>query len=230
MAQAPLRQTAAHEDPRPPGAAQSLATNIIAPFRHNPLHDMESLTWLSYYLLLINTLVESGSAGEAELRNYTQCHRGLARRLFSNQATRRTMMSNAMACQMITFDATLDPQAQAIIRHLGTMVSSLITAYSAAEETLETQIPFTVAEDNQLYDAFDDQLDHIIDLLLKQDIHVTAVPDSDDPLREDVAPGMPGKLVVKSASVDGVVRPFTEPIENSSDRGGTLRGVKKAKV
>ncbi|KIP02970.1 hypothetical protein PHLGIDRAFT_122007 [Phlebiopsis gigantea 11061_1 CR5-6] len=106
------------------------------------------------------------------------------------------------------------------------MVSSLIAAYTAAEETLEKQIPFTVAEDNKVYAKFDDQLYEIVELLTAPDIRVAPHPNYDDVLRQDATTGKPAK----GASVSGVVRQYAELIEDSGDREGAIRGAKKAKM
>ncbi|CUA75235.1 Ras GTPase-activating-like protein IQGAP1 [Mus musculus] [Rhizoctonia solani] len=57
----------------------AVASNSLPPFRHNPLHDMESIWWLCIWMMLY--LVPSGVQGEQYIENYPK--------VFFNHFTRR---------------------------------------------------------------------------------------------------------------------------------------------
>ncbi|KIP12353.1 hypothetical protein PHLGIDRAFT_113828 [Phlebiopsis gigantea 11061_1 CR5-6] len=170
-----------------PGELVANQPAAMAPFRHNPLHDMESLVWLSLYLLLVGILVHAGDATPEELSEFTDKHRALARDLFTQKVTRRDVMNDMKRLGALITAASLHPQAELVGAQLAMMTKSLIAAYIAAERTLDEPIKFTVAKDNKLYENFRVHLREILRILVPNDLTVTVDAKSCELLQQALA-------------------------------------------
>lgn len=102
------------------------------PFRHNPLHDLESLLWLALYIILCSDMSRwDTSLSEQDWARYLLARRKLAANLFNNPTARlQTMMrSNTFQYDL----AQLHPLLRAICEQLNTYREYLVELYISAE-------------------------------------------------------------------------------------------------
>ena len=131
---------------------KSTTPDVIAPFRHNPLHDLESVFWLALFILLCSTFVKDTSISDAQWQQYQTARRELARKLFSDREYRRIVMDSPD--RFLQDINALHPQIREIARKLEINFGQvLVTRYREAEKDIPPGgIEFSVA--NDLYANF----------------------------------------------------------------------------
>ena len=142
---------AADENQSPPKIKDpQLDTSV--PFKHNPLHDLESVLWVALFVLLCSTYVQDRSISEAEWQRYRDAHRELAKKLFCNQVYRYLAMSSPK--RLLQDLDSLHPRIGEIARKLVINFGQvLVTRYRRIEEDLpEDGVRFSHASD--LYSHF----------------------------------------------------------------------------
>ncbi|GJE95074.1 hypothetical protein PsYK624_112530 [Phanerochaete sordida] len=116
------------------------------PFRHNPLHDFESVVWLSFYLLLAPVFKSRKTAPEVASKYRTK-QEVVFHKLFSDRITRTHIMSGES--QVDHHFSELDPTVSAVAQQLLEVRTPLVNAFrrAEAEMTAERPIPFSVGEE-----------------------------------------------------------------------------------
>ncbi|EKM53991.1 uncharacterized protein PHACADRAFT_196429 [Phanerochaete carnosa HHB-10118-sp] len=100
-------------------------------FKHNPLHDLESLFWLAVYLVLCTVLERPPDTLEGDWQKYTDAHDKLAAELFHDIVARITVVTTdwGFAPRL----NGLHPRVRAICQELEVVRSALTQAYKLAE-------------------------------------------------------------------------------------------------
>ena len=77
----------------PTVTTESKAQTPPLPFRHNPLHDLESVFWLAMYMLLAGTLIHAGdSLKHKVIEAHNEAQQKLAEALFCDRTFRSEVM------------------------------------------------------------------------------------------------------------------------------------------
>lgn len=120
-------------------------------FRHNPLHDMESVLWLSLFVLLVseceNELDDKGRRkyDPQNFQTFMDAQKALAWRLFCDRETRVHVMKDANYLAGQT--AGLHPTVCSILNELSFMCTDLRRAFKDGEKNLEPDIDGRVSMD-----------------------------------------------------------------------------------
>ena len=181
-----------NELPTSAAMATKTTSTPVAVWKHNPLHDLESVFWLALYLLFVGKLVSDGERVPEMLEEYTRRHNALAVKLFNDEKFRLVVMQSSTAFQ--NHLVSLHPGVDAIARHLDHMRSCLVTTFQTAEKDLQGKtISYLDALD--LYKEFDADLDKITDLLegTGKDINIAIDEESCEKLRRALPPGDPAR-------------------------------------
>lgn len=153
----------------------------VVPFSYNPLHDMESLWWLSVYLLIARRFVERGTA----VQNFAELmHRQsvLATYLFYNARNRLAVMTAGGSFKTTLRTLRLHPDVAFCGKRLEQARASLTHCFRLAEKDM-ARIKFaTVASTDSgvsdLYSAMFAVL-HAIHERLRKDGHRVLIDESD---------------------------------------------------
>lgn len=106
-------------------------------FKHNPLHDLESLLWLAFYLLLctILHLPRPADVSDEQCESYQRAQDKLAADIFHNMCTRGNMtITDAFSALLIG----LHPRVYVICKKLDDVRKALKTAYMESERDSST--------------------------------------------------------------------------------------------
>lgn len=170
-----------------------------APFRNNPLHDLESVFWLCLYVLLAGALSDAKS-GKAISLTYTDAHWALAYDLFERPEFRQYVMSSHSVLEDRAAD--LHPTVQGAILELLDMRNDLVDCYREAERNLTSHIPFSVAD--HLYHKIGAVFSQIVSIFEKNPMEVTFDHKAIQKLRAALEAA--GKKAAKDAE-DGDTKP-----------------------
>lgn len=110
-------------------APQPLSTETRPPrvvFKHNPLHDLESVFWSALFLLLCTV-----DTPEDDWKGYVAAHDTLSMLLFYGRATRLRVVTQDWIIEQQL--AGLHPRILAICEELDRICSALTEAYWMAE-------------------------------------------------------------------------------------------------
>lgn len=137
---------------KPPVASETAHTSqrpdrpTTAVFRYNPLHDLESLFWLCFFLLLAATFKNNGKYTLAELSGFRAAQVKLYNQFFYSRTERSQFMFNHQA--FATRIDGLHPTVVDVMLKLDEMRSWLIAAFEDAEGAMDADnpIPFSVGE------------------------------------------------------------------------------------
>ena len=127
-----------------------------ANFRHNPIHDIESVFWLSLYILLVCIIIRDPKGSEKEHNAYMRAQRKLSYELFCNPVFRREVMAGDGL--LTQGSANLYPQVGRAILMLDEVRKQIVQFYREAEENLheEPHEP-NLQKLEELYAAVSDQ-------------------------------------------------------------------------
>ena len=125
----------------------------IVPFKHNPLHDLESLFWLGVYILFVGCLVKEGATSQTELANQTIAQNRLAARLFRDPAIRTSSVLKPNIFRKESGKAGLNPRVQKVADQLHEILKAIVAAFVDAEKDLSVAISFDVAKRLKVYDT-----------------------------------------------------------------------------
>ncbi|GJE95078.1 hypothetical protein PsYK624_112570 [Phanerochaete sordida] len=133
------KATSASHLPLPPNLPGPSRSGPRIPFRHNPLHDMESVAWLALYLLLIPDFVighrPDGSKYEAdEWKAFMDAHHELAWNAFCSGPFRLSVLQSPG--YLAKSADRLHPTVGIIVRTLDRLFSDLTEAYREVEKNL----------------------------------------------------------------------------------------------
>ncbi|EKM48777.1 uncharacterized protein PHACADRAFT_132197 [Phanerochaete carnosa HHB-10118-sp] len=138
----------------------------VMPFRHNPLHDLESVLWLALYIVLCSTIEKwNADLPDEEWANYSLARSRLAAKLFNDSVFRSEVIGVGNAfCSSL---AKLHPAIQAICDKLDEYIMELVGLYRSAEQRqlqaaieaasassatpVPEAIPYTVAHKAKFY-------------------------------------------------------------------------------
>ena len=113
------------------------------PFRHNPLHDLESVLWLCIYLLLAAMFKKRVQDTHQGVASFTANQEALFRKLFTRRDTRLDIMH--AGTNMMEMFTGLHPTVCDVVNYLDIMRTALVDAFDEAEATMmaDAPIPFT---------------------------------------------------------------------------------------
>lgn len=118
------------------GVANVDKVKISTPFRHNPLHDLESILWLALYMLLCSDLVKKDSSiTEEDWNQSMDAHGRLAAKFFTDKEYRARALGGE-----VHFEESLDtllPEAQSVMLKLNQMRGLIVTRYHDVEQHLD---------------------------------------------------------------------------------------------
>ena len=117
------------------------STDVVVPFRNNPLHDFESIYWLALYLLLYGDIQLPDGAAEMTPAHIQAC-RALTKTVFTNGPYRPAFLRNGQ------FANRLHPMVSDVVEKLDGLRQTVVKAFTKAEANLEQPIPFSVGEAN----------------------------------------------------------------------------------
>lgn len=144
-------------------------------FRHNPLHDLESVLWVSVWVTVCSTFVKNNlQTTDEEWNRYLEHHGVFARQLFCDPSFRRSAMSSSP--NLLAGFVGLIPELSWVALQLDKIKTSLLTRYEEAEERLDDpdyQIGFgKIARNlhNDMVELFDAIADELHDDDLKIDV------------------------------------------------------------
>ncbi|GJE95868.1 hypothetical protein PsYK624_120590 [Phanerochaete sordida] len=111
----------------------------LPPFRHNILHDGESVFWLALYLLLtVCVLARRGEDGALVAHGVDAGHqeeqRAFAQKLFARPGCRFHFMRTDGT--LLRHVSSLDPRVQRVLRSLDEMRKQIVQTYTVAESKL----------------------------------------------------------------------------------------------
>lgn len=167
--------------PRPQQVAQLPKIGTM-PFTYNPLHDMESLMWVAFYIVLCSRMDKwDASLSDEQWASYALSRRALAAKLFNNAAYRyRVVFGGALGSALAGLHPTLRAicetlnqclhrvsdlykytekgQIQAAVDYARQLVSSGAAVF---REIIPNPIPYNVALKAKLYMKLEDAFDAI---------------------------------------------------------------------
>ncbi|EKM53935.1 uncharacterized protein PHACADRAFT_145449 [Phanerochaete carnosa HHB-10118-sp] len=134
------------EHPPTPVAKPTVDSPAAAiPFRHNPLHDLESVVWLCFYLLLAATFKKEKVVGYTHkaVAAFAAHQDEVFRHVFTRQEMRLHIMN--LNAKVDDIFSGLHPTVKEVAGHLLAMRAPLVEGFIAAEATMsaENPIPFT---------------------------------------------------------------------------------------
>lgn len=160
----------------PPSAttAQGIPVSKVSiPFKHNPLHDLESVIWVVIWLFACSEFVKTDPAmSDEEWTRITKYHALLARRLFREKLFRY----NAMTTDTTLLDAfaTTLPQllkpAQELDAVRAALIKRFVTVQKQRRETGK-QVPFEDMVNTDIHDIMFDSLEGVA-LNLTDDLRI----------------------------------------------------------
>ena len=106
---------------------------IAVSFRHNPLHDFESVLWLSWFIVLGTAFPQFDGTTEIQWAEYTLNRLNLSNRLFNNNKVRVLVMN----ADDNYFEAELEglhPKVKCVCDYLDRFREQLADAYRKAEK------------------------------------------------------------------------------------------------
>ncbi|EKM53990.1 uncharacterized protein PHACADRAFT_122666 [Phanerochaete carnosa HHB-10118-sp] len=119
------------EDTRP--KPDALLVIYSMPFRHNPLHDLESVLWIALYIVLCSTIEKwDADLPDEEWANYSLERSRLAAKLFNDSLFRAEVVGGGNAFRWSL--PKLHPTLQAISRKLNEYLVELVGLYRSAEQ------------------------------------------------------------------------------------------------
>ena len=137
------------------------------PFMHNPLHDLESIFWLSLYLLLAGQLKRIKGNPVVLTAEQQEAQHKLSGKIFGNSGFRdRVMYSSILTVSL----KNIHPSLCDVVELLADLRYYLHEAFVKAEQNLVSYISFTVAQD--VNDDLDQVMKDICEGLDKEDIFV----------------------------------------------------------
>ena len=144
--------------------------HLPIPFRHNPLHDMESIFWLSVWLPLRLKLVENDPDISSKAWNQFMAAQGtLGDQLFRDQAFRGSVMANCLVDHV----ADILPQVSTIVCILDDFRQALVDRFREVEKRIREpgyKIGFDAADG--LHSSLHQDLVEIATLLDKKNLFV----------------------------------------------------------
>ncbi|GJE95059.1 hypothetical protein PsYK624_112380 [Phanerochaete sordida] len=145
-----------------------------APFQRNALHDLESVLWLSFYLILAPVFKPlSKIPSEVALQHRAQ-QKWVFHKLFSEHYTRSIIMIRGGTGRGHLF-AALEPTIASIAQQLLTIRDYLITAFSKAEAHMTPDHPISSSAGREATARMSLQILRIIKhTLAKRDIKILA--------------------------------------------------------
>ncbi|GJE95867.1 fungal protein kinase domain-containing protein [Phanerochaete sordida] len=181
--------------PRP--TAVELPGPEIPPFRHNGLHDGESVFWLGLYLLLTSVLARRGKDGklvadEADA-HYQAAQRAFAWKVFAEPGVRARIMTVEGA--LLADTANLDPRIQKVLTSLDEMRKQILQTYRVVEGKLHEPPHRLVFDDPEfnpqvMFSAMATRFEQIAAYLKDDDILVLtdadAIKEVDDGLKAEL--------------------------------------------
>ena len=178
-------------------------SNTFIPFRHNPLHDLESIFWLALYLVVCPKLVrpEDSALTEDQWQKCMENSSVLASSFFNKPSERwRAFQSKTSFKNKLT--TPLVPEVHAIITQLETLRQLLYNRYHEVERDMtDTITDFGVAKG--LYLHFITTFQNIAESLKHEPlkIRVNASTEQQDNIRTQVSTS-PRTKHKRSASQD----------------------------
>ena len=109
-------------------------SNIVIPFKHNPLHDLESVVWVVIWLFVCSEFVQEDPAllDADEWSRILKNHAGFATRLFRQDIFRRNAMTTSTTL-LNGFDTAL-PQVQQHAQALNAIRDALLKCFVAVDK------------------------------------------------------------------------------------------------
>ncbi|EKM56466.1 uncharacterized protein PHACADRAFT_207697 [Phanerochaete carnosa HHB-10118-sp] len=105
----------------------------VMPFRHNPLHDLESVLWLALYIVLCSTIEKwDTDLPDEQWANYSLARYRLAAKVFDNSVFRADVVGSGSA--FYSSLSKLHPTLQAICIKLNEYLVELVNLYMYAEQ------------------------------------------------------------------------------------------------
>jgi hypothetical protein len=115
----------------------------VIPFRHNGLHDIESLLWVALYILLACTLIEPEAKEELQVYSqYMKAQRNLAFHVFCNSAF-RLRLTCGNSHDLLDASKSLHPRVCEVLVALDKLRERIVAMYKRAEADLleEPHVP-----------------------------------------------------------------------------------------
>lgn len=104
-------------------------------FRHNPLHDLESVLWVSIWVTVCSTFIKNNpKITDEEWGKYLERHSAFAAQLFGDPSFRRDAMSSSL--DFLDGFNGLIPELSWVALRLDDIKSKLLARYKAAEKRL----------------------------------------------------------------------------------------------
>ena len=108
---------------------------VCTPFRHNPLHDLESVLWLSLWLPLRSKLVkDNAEISIQEWNDHMTAQSDLAEQLFQDKGFRNSVMDGDFLLASHAKETL--PQVRQIIRKIDVFRQSLVSRYRQVERSI----------------------------------------------------------------------------------------------
>ncbi|KIP06180.1 hypothetical protein PHLGIDRAFT_469946 [Phlebiopsis gigantea 11061_1 CR5-6] len=139
------KASGAAKPPVPPQDATSVHDKISIPFKHNPLHDLESMIWVVIWLFVCSKFVKptNPKLSEDEWASILDSHAKFSKRLFRDEGFRRDAMTTD-GTLLDGFDTTL-PQLLNPAKELDAVRVKLIAQFVAVHKQrkqTKAQVPF----------------------------------------------------------------------------------------
>ena len=140
-------------------------------FRHNPIHDIESVFWLALYILLVCIIIRPEKVSEKDHNAYVKAQRKFSYELFCNPVFRREIMAGDGL--LTQFPGALYPQVERAIMILDEVRMQIVQFYRKAEENLH-QEPHEPDLENieELFGVVSDLLGDISVMLAAKDLKI----------------------------------------------------------
>ncbi|GJE97380.1 hypothetical protein PsYK624_135970 [Phanerochaete sordida] len=130
-------------------------------FRHNPLHDMESVLWVSYWMVLCTKLARPATCREAIWEQYMSKHAEVARKLFTEPESRSSVLETNDVLRGAFYE--LVPEVETICMKLDRFRRDLCAQYRQCEKNPDAIRPFD--PEKKLHEAVEQVFDTISKML-----------------------------------------------------------------
>lgn len=139
------------------------------PFRHNPLHDFESLFLLCIFLLLATEFKKRSEDTTDAISKFERAHSRLFAVVFSDASLRRELFTGG--AELSTLFKALHPSIRQIALRLDVVREAFRSAYADAEAAMTTSTPIPHTAGSELAAAFANQLLACIAVLRNNTLH-----------------------------------------------------------
>ncbi|GJE95054.1 hypothetical protein PsYK624_112330 [Phanerochaete sordida] len=139
------------------------------PFRHNPLHDFESLFLLCIFLLLATEFEKRPEDTTDAISKFERAHSRLFAVVLSDTSLRRRLFTGG--AELSTLFKALHPSMRQIALRLDVVREAFRSAYADAEAAMTTSTPIPHTAGRELAAIFANQLLACIAVLRKSTLH-----------------------------------------------------------